>query len=69
MMRAFRSLAWVLAKLALREPLAVFFTLLLPAGAGRAVRPRLRQRPDPLRNRAAAAWTTSCPRSRPGCSR
>jgi len=31
MMRAFRSLAWVLAKLALREPLAVFFTLVLPA--------------------------------------
>jgi ABC-2 type transport system permease protein len=32
MMRGFRSLAWVLAKLALREPLAVFFTLVLPAG-------------------------------------
>ncbi|MBW6454521.1 MAG: ABC transporter permease [Trueperaceae bacterium] len=32
MMRAFRSLAAVLAKLALREPLGVFFTLLLPAG-------------------------------------
>lgn len=31
-MRAFRSLAWVLATLALRDPLAVFFTLLLPAG-------------------------------------
>ena len=29
-MRAFRSLAWVLAKLALRDPLAVFFTLALP---------------------------------------
>lgn len=31
-MRAFRTLAWVLAKLALREPLSVFFALLLPAG-------------------------------------
>jgi ABC-2 type transport system permease protein len=31
-MRAFRSLAWLLAKLALREPLSMFFALLLPAG-------------------------------------
>ena len=30
-MRAFRSLTWVLTKLALREPLTVFFTLVLPA--------------------------------------
>ena len=31
-MKAFSSLAWVLAKLALRDPLTVFFALMLPAG-------------------------------------